>query len=166
MLSLVENFGLDLKLLVSQIFNFVLILIVFTFFVYKPLLKLIKEREEKIKAGLEKEKESSRRLLEIQEVFKNKIKEAEQKSIEILENARSEALVVKSEILNEAKKTETNIRKKAEEEAQLIKNEALKEAEKEIIGLVKAILIKTVKTNPQVVDESLLKRLVEETKKL
>ena len=49
--AFISQFGLDWKLFLSQLVNFILILIILTIFVYKPVLKIIKERNKKIKEG-------------------------------------------------------------------------------------------------------------------
>ena len=51
--GLLGKLGIDWKLFLSQAFNFFVLLGVLTFFVYKPLMTVIKERNKKIKTGLE-----------------------------------------------------------------------------------------------------------------
>ena len=52
--ELLFQLGINWKLFLSQAVNFFILLGVLTFFVYKPLIKVIKERNQKISEGLKK----------------------------------------------------------------------------------------------------------------
>ena len=52
--QLLSQLGIDWKLFLSQAVNFFILLLVLTFFVYKPLIKIVKERNKRIKEGLGK----------------------------------------------------------------------------------------------------------------
>ena len=84
--AFISQFGLDWKLFLSQLVNFTLILIVLSIFVYKPVIKIIKDRNARIKEGLDKAEEADIRLKEVDEIGKKKIKEAENTSINIIKN--------------------------------------------------------------------------------
>src|SRR5258708_1800420 len=85
------QFGIDWKLFVSQLVNFALILVFLRFFVYKPILKVIKERNEKIREGLNKAKEADIRLKEVDEINKEKIKEAQIASMNMMKATEKNA---------------------------------------------------------------------------
>ena len=74
--QLLFQLGIDWKLFLSQTVNFFILLIVLTFFVYKPLIKIIKERNQKIKEGLDKAEEADIRLKEVDNIIK-RIKDEE-----------------------------------------------------------------------------------------
>lgn len=50
--QLIEAFGIDLKLITTQIINFVVLAAALSYLLYKPVLKLLAEREEKIKQSI------------------------------------------------------------------------------------------------------------------
>src|SRR3989338_7233599 len=75
--GLIEQLGINWKLLLSQAVNFFILLLVLRFFVYKPLLIVIKERNKKIKQGLEKAEEADVRLKEVDIIAKKKLKKAD-----------------------------------------------------------------------------------------
>lgn len=66
--------GIDWRLLLSQAANFALLLIVLSIFVYKPLLKLMHDRQNKINEGLVKAKAADERLHEIDAIGKGKVR--------------------------------------------------------------------------------------------
>jgi len=107
--ELLFQLGINWKLFVSQLFNFFILLIVLTVFVYKPLIKIIKERSAKIKDGLEKANEADTRLKEIDALGKEKIKEAEQQGIEIVKATEEKAKILDKEIQDKADKKQKEI---------------------------------------------------------
>ncbi|MCX6721616.1 MAG: hypothetical protein NTY04_00250 [Candidatus Staskawiczbacteria bacterium] len=111
----VSQFGLDWKLFLSQLVNFALILIVLKFFVYNPVIKILKEKNKKIKEGLDKAEEAGVRLKEIDVIGKTKIKEAETTSINMIRDTEHRAKVLEQEL---HKKIEEN-QKKLEKEIEL-----------------------------------------------
>lgn len=50
--SLIEVFGIDLRLITIQVINFVVLATILTYLLYKPVLKMLNDREAKIKQGL------------------------------------------------------------------------------------------------------------------
>lgn len=162
--QLLFQLGIDWKLFLSQAVNFFILLAVLTFFVYKPLIKVIKERSVKIKEGLDKAEEADVRLKEIDEIGKGKIHEAEQKGIEIIK-----ATEVKAKQLD--KENQEKAEKKQKEVNELLKASFAKqqeEAKQKVLAeageLVKKAIIKTVQLNPDEIDNNLIKKAVNELK--
>ncbi len=74
MQQLVQQLGIDWRLLLSQAVNFALLLIVLRLYVYKPLLKIMHDRKLRIEEGLTKADEADRRLAETEEMRRQKMK--------------------------------------------------------------------------------------------
>jgi F-type H+-transporting ATPase subunit b len=160
--ELLEQLGINWQLFLSQAVNFFILLLVLTFFVYKPLIKIVKQRNAKIKEGLDKAEEADIRLKGIDEIGKGKIKEAEQQSIEIIKATEQKAKDLDKENQQIAEK-------KQKQAMELIKQNALKaqeEANREVLSkaseLVKKAIIKTVELKPEAIDEALIKKAVKE----
>ena len=160
--ELLFQLGINWKLFLSQVVNFFILLLVLTFFVYKPLIRIIKERSKKIKEGLEKAEEADVRLKEIDIIGAGKIREAEQKGIEIIK-----ATEVKAKILD--KENQEKAEKKQKDAQELLKLSILKQKEeareivlKDAVELVKKIVSKTVELNPKDIDDKLVKKAVSE----
>ena len=158
--ALLEQLGINGSLFLSQAVNFFILLIVLTFFVYKPLIKVIKQRNARIKEGLDKANEADIRLREVDNISKNKIKEAEQESIKIISETEEKARILDQE--NQKKAEE-----KQKEAMALIKKNALRaqeEANKAVLDkaadLVRKAIIKTVELEPDKIDEALIKKAV------
>src|SRR3990172_3790661 len=54
--------GFNLPALVAQLINFTLLLVLFSVFLYKPLMRVMDERRKRIEEGLEASDEAKRRL--------------------------------------------------------------------------------------------------------
>ena len=100
--QLIHAFGIDIKLIVVQIVNFGLLFWLLTYFLYKPVLKFLSEREAKIKQGIENAEEASVRLQEAESEKKEIVSEAHKEAENIAERARVHAGEKSSEIVSEA----------------------------------------------------------------
>ena len=160
--SLIENFGLDWRLLLSQAVNFSLVFIILKFTIYTPLLHMMAKRKKKIEDGIMKDEEGTRRLLEIATLEKERLKEAEAKALEIIhtgeEKAKQEGIKIIDSALKKKEEMEAIARARIEAE----KLRALKEAESQIQHLVKEVLIKAVSVKPEAVDDALIRKVAEE----
>ncbi|MCD6550312.1 F0F1 ATP synthase subunit delta [bacterium] len=143
-MHLLGELGIDLKLLIAQIINFVVLLWLLKRFLYQPILEILEERTKKIKR-IEKEKEEiERRKIEIQRKEEEIIKKTKEKTKEIIEQAK--------EISQEEKE---RIIKKAEEGAKLILREAREKAEVEIERLKEQERQEVIKKTQEVLKEVL-----------
>lgn len=164
MQQLLDQLGINWQLLISQAVNFVLLLVVLRFFVYKPLLTLLDKRRHKIEEGIVKAEEADRRLIEAEEVKKGKIKEAEAEAIGILKRTETDAKTLEAKLLAEMK------RKQAEESANL---QAVLRAQEETsrrateaaaAALVRQAIVRTVELSPEKIDDALIAKAVQEAK--
>ena len=99
MQQLLDNLGINWELLLSQAVNFALLLIVLRIFVYKPVLKLLRDRRERIEGGLIKADEAELPSPRGGCHWRGKIKEAEHEAINILKRTESEAKTLKKKFL-------------------------------------------------------------------
>jgi len=162
--AFISQFGIDWKLFLSQLVNFILILIILSIFVYKPVLKIIKDRNKKIKEGLDKAEEAGVRLKEIDNIGKTKIKEAENTSINIIKATEKKAKVLEQELQKKMGEDQTRMQKDLNESYKKQQEQAKDLVLKNAIELVKKTIIKTVELKPEAVDEALIKKAVENVK--
>ncbi len=125
-----EKLGIQLPLLLTQIVNFSIMLAVLTKLLYKPILKGLRQRQEKIAAGLafsEKAKVEEEKLAKKRQEL---LEEARQESKKIFEEAKKEAKKIKDEIVASGK-VELDVLKTRIEKELASKRD---EMEKEITG--------------------------------
>src|SRR3989338_7403572 len=91
MYELFEVFGVNWKLLLMQAFNFGLLLVVLTYFLYKPVLRIIDERRENVAEGVRNAEEALQNLAtsetEVKEIVTNASREAEARAEALLKDA-------------------------------------------------------------------------------
>jgi F-type H+-transporting ATPase subunit b len=128
-----ESLGVDIKLLVAQLTNFILFFLIFKKYIAKPFSNYLKEEKQKDKEKeilLQQTKEKEEALKAEEKKLKDKLKkEYEQALIQ----AKKEVKMMKSKLIEEAKKeaqeTLEKSRKQIEEERKKlekeIKNKAL-----------------------------------------
>lgn len=160
--ELLEQLGIDWKIFLGQIVNFFILLTVLWAFVYRPLIKIIKERNEKIKTGLQKAEEANVRLKEVDNIGKEKLKEAENQSIEIIKKTEQEAKDLEHNLQEKAEEKHKKSEEQFQEALKKQKEEAKGAVLKDAAELVKKVFIKTVGLKPDAVDEVLIKKAVED----
>lgn len=151
-----QSIGLDGTLLLSQAVNFLILLAVLRLFAYKPILKMLKERRARIEDGITKAEEADRRLKDINVLKKEKLQEAEQEGLALLQETEEKARHVEAHLLAQAHEKEADIIDKAQKLARVEQEEATKKIEREAAGLIKEAMIKTVELDPKAVDEQLI----------
>jgi F-type H+-transporting ATPase subunit b len=162
--AFISQFGIDWKLFLSQLINFVLILIVLKFFVYNPVLKILKERNKKIKEGLDKAEEAGIRLKEVDIIGKAKIKEAEATSMNLIKETENKAKVLGHELQKKLEDSQLKMQKELQDNYKKQQEQANDLVMKNAIELVKKTIIKTVELKPEAIDEALIKKAAEEIK--
>lgn len=162
--GLLEQLGINWQLFLSQAVNFFILLIILRYFVYKPILAVIKKRNEKIKQGLEKSKQADIRLKEVDVIARAHLKKADQESIEIIKITEQRARELQDSLQKKAEEHQRELMKQAQAGYKRQQEETRNLIYKEALELVKKALIRTVELKPQDVDEALIKKAVLEVK--
>ena len=135
MQEIIHAFGIDWRLIAIQVFNFGVLAGVLWYFLYTPVLKILAEREEKIKKGILDAEEAGTRMAEA-ETEKNAIlKSAHGEATLIVGRAAQHAEAKGQQILSEMSYKASRELTRAQTEAAQIKEKALKESEAEIAKL-------------------------------
>ena len=132
MSELFATFGVNWKLLLAQAVNFGLLLTVLTYFLYKPVLKIIDERREKVAEGVRKAEAATRRLQEAKTEGEGMVGEAARQAEGIVAEARTRAGERADEIVRTAESQAAATLKDAAARAKEAQRQALKESEREI----------------------------------
>ncbi len=162
--DLIEQLGINWKLLLSQAVNFFLILIVLKTFIYKPILDLLKKRSEKIEEGLAKAEEAGVRLKEVDNISKEKIKEAENTSLNIIKATQEKGKSLEQELVKKAEDKQKELLQKALSIFEKQKEEAKESAYKEAVAIVKSVIYKTVELDSEKIDKALIEKAISQVK--
>ena len=130
--ELFATFGVNWKLLFIQAINFGLLLSVLTYFLYKPILRIIDERREKIAEGVRTAEAAERKLADAKTESEGIVGSAAREAEGLVASARSRADEKGSEIMKAAEARAAATLKEAGERAEEAQRQALKESEREI----------------------------------
>ncbi len=134
--ELVKTFHIDIKLILAQIVNFVIVLVVLYKFAYKPILKAMNERSGKIEKGLKDAEDASRKVKEIEEREKEVMAQAKKEAQGIIKAAEESADKNKQEILAEAKNQSEKIMKDTESKIEEERKKMMAEIKAEVADMV------------------------------
>lgn len=135
MQEILTAFGIDWRLIVIQIFNFSILVGILWYFLYTPVLKLLSEREAKIKKGITDAEEAEKALLRADNEKTTILKEAHVEAGQIHARATLTAEEKTSSLIKEAEMKIARDIESAKGLAEELKTQALKESEAEVAKL-------------------------------
>lgn len=137
-MELIKQFGLDPVLLGAQIINFLVVLFLLRRFLYKPILGLLKKRQDVISEGLRKAEEGEKRFANVLEQEKTILKNAQVQAKRIIEDAKTESLEL-------SRQMEQNLKIKSEKmlnDTKLQIDKEVRETEKRLTTNIATIAVK------------------------
>ena len=99
---MVEALGIDLKEFIFYLINFVILIGILAKFLYKPFLKILDERRQKIQDALDSAEAMNRRADEKMDAYTKRIANVESEGREIIREAKSKADQEARAILDDA----------------------------------------------------------------
>ena len=103
-MQIFKDFGVNPVLLAAQIVNFLIILFVLKRFMYKPVITMLKKREDEIKKGLSDSEKNQKQLIETIEKEKAILQAARENADKMIAEAKLEATESKNQIEAATKK--------------------------------------------------------------
>ncbi len=103
-MEFLKHLGFDPIMLGAQILNFAIIFFLLKRFLYKPVMDMVKTREDKITQGLKEAEQARLKLEEATEEEKKILTKAQSQAKELLEESKKQALANASVIEEEANK--------------------------------------------------------------
>lgn len=162
MLEIFSKLGLDYKLIIAQAVNFVLLLVILQRLAYKPVLKMLKERTDKIDKSIKHAQKIEEELKNTEEIKLAEIKKVKKESQEIIKEAYEISEKRSQESIEKTKAKTQEIVEKAKQEIKAEKENSVQEAKKEIADISIQIAGKIIGKN---IDENKQKDLVNDVLK-
>ena len=134
--DLIHKLGIDWKLLLAQIVNFVILLFLLKKFLYKPLINLMNNRRQKIEEGLEKARKGEEEFQKIQELRDKELAKVQKEAEVIIQKAKEVGDKKQQEILKEAEEKTKKIIEEAKGRINIEKEKMLKEVRQDVANLV------------------------------
>lgn len=135
MSALFSTFGIDWHLLVAQVVNFTVLAVALTWFLYKPVLKMVKERTRVVAKGVEDAARAADMLESADGEALARVTAADNQAEIIVSVARESANTEKQRLLKEAEARAVAVTKDAEMRASEIAARQRRESEREVARL-------------------------------
>lgn len=132
MAELIENLEIKWQLLLAQAINFFILLFILKKFLYKPMLKFMRERREAIESGLKKSDLAEQKFQEMREIQARELTKTRQEAQKIVDEAKKRAEEAKAQIVADARKETEALFAKAEKDIEGLKSQRMQEAEAEL----------------------------------
>ena len=162
MSELFQALGINGKLLIAQLLNFLVVLFVLRWAVYKPLLSAMRKRRERIEFGIKGAEEADRRLAQVDSASQMRLRKADEAALAIVKDGEGMGKKRFQEIVHGAEQKADHLLKEA---ALLSKRREQEEKDRlmqEAHGIIKEALIKTVELDPAQIDDKLISRAIHE----
>lgn len=159
----VQALGIDGKLLLAQIINFIILLLILRKFLYGPLVGFMEKRRNDIAESLKKAEEIETRYQEFQVEHEKQRNEAKEEAAALIAEAKAAAEGIRQESLATTQAEAEKMLAKAAVEIEQQKATLLKELKKEVGSLVVAATEKIVsekvadKLDADTIDEAIRK---------
>ncbi len=142
--GIVGTFGLKADVFAAQLVNFLIILFVLWRWAYKPIIKILEEREVTIKKGLSDAEAAAVRLSKIEEEHSAVLAAARKEGAEFMKEAHGIAEKKRDELIQKSKdeigKLITEARKKISDERETAKEELKKEIAALVVATAELVL--------------------------
>ncbi len=131
-----EGLSIEPSTVAFQALNFLILLILLKMILYKPLLQLLKDREKRIREGVENAEKADRMLAESETTHQNILKTAKVESHGILETAKNSAEITRLAILDKAQTEANKLLENGRNIVDMEKSRAAQELKNEAVNLV------------------------------
>ena len=149
-------------LYIWTIITFLLVFYVIAKFAWKPLLKMLEERENLIKSSLDDAEKARQELEKINSESEVIISQARSEAQSILSDGKAAAEKIKDDTIAKAKDEASKIREDAKHQIQVEKDKAITDIKKEVVDLSISVAEKLINKNISEQDNS---SLIEESLK-
>ena len=120
-----EGLGINLPVLVSQLVSFLVLFIILRFVAYKPILKMLDERSQRIKESLEQAEVAKEQSMHAQDEIKKQVQDAGRQGQEIIARANQTSDEVRKKAQELAKQDAEVLIQRARQEIKAERDEAI-----------------------------------------
>lgn len=162
-MELLEKFGIDWRTILAQIINFTVVLLVLWKFAYKPILKALHDRSEKIAKSLKDAETIDEKMKNVAKQEEEMLKKAEEKTQDILASAHEKAKEDSAILMSKTKDEVRTVIDKARRDIQKAKDGLIEEVRGDIGVLVAEAVAKVLeekvhaKENERLIEKALEK---------
>ncbi len=152
--------GINLPQLVAQVVNFVVLLLILRLTLYKPILRMLDQRRERISEGLGAAEKARAEASDAQARIEEQLAEARGQGQEIVANAQQVAARIQDDARQQAERDREAAAERARQEIQLERDRAIADLRAEFAGITVTAAERVIR---QSLDDSAHQRIIEET---
>ena len=135
MQSIISTFHIDWKIIIAQAVNFAVVFVVLYIFALKPLNKLMSERSDKIKKGMNDAKANAALLEETKKLSDEILLKSKTESNKIYQEGKKELEKLRAENLDKIKNDEAEWQKKRIKQMEIDKKTIVESVKEDIVSL-------------------------------
>jgi F-type H+-transporting ATPase subunit b len=155
----IDALGLNVPALIAQLINFSILLLVFSLFLYKPLMKMLDERKRRIQEGLDASEEAKTRLAETEKEVAKELDKARQQGQTMVTEAQQAAARIQDEAHQVARAEADKLLERARSEIQLERDAAIAQIRSQFADLTVTAAERVIKRS---LDPAAHRQLIEE----
>ncbi len=148
----------DLTLLV-QIINFFILFGLLRWKLFRPLMRILQDRQDKITSDLNRAEEAKEEALKFKQDYEDKLKESFKEAQSIVNEATQKGEKIKAELMEKGREEVIKMKQEGQNQINLEKEKAIGELRKDVSGLAVNIASRLIKKN---IDEASNRELINE----
>ncbi len=160
-MDILVKLGINGSLLLAQIVNFAIVAGVLAYFVYRPLLRILDERRERIRKSMDDVVRIQHQVKELDELRQKRLIEADKEAGKILEKAKEQAEKMKHDILSAAHSEAGDILARGHQKIADDRRKVFEEAQKTLSTLIIRMTQKILEREFSAADQKRLVSLLE-----
>lgn len=138
-MDIATSLGINWKLLIGEIINFLVLLFILNKLVFKPLLKMMNERQKKIERGINQAAESEKRLKEISDLTKEIEQKTRKEANKLIDKGKENGQKERDRIIAQAKEDGIKLQKEADTQIAQEHKKALASVQSEVLEMSKKL---------------------------
>ena len=151
--------GINLPQLVAQIANFIVLLVILRLTLYKPILRMLDQRREKIAEGLGAAEQARAEASDAQERIQEQLDEARGQGQEIVANAQQVATRIQEDARQQSERDREASSERARQEIQLERDRAINDLRAEFAEITVTAAERVIRES---LDDDAHQRIIEE----
>jgi len=155
-MEILHAFGIDIRLLIANLINFLILVGVLFKFGYKPILKFVRERQAKIEQGIKDAEHAAQKLSDAAKAKEALLTEAHQEAQRILARAKEQSDVHTKAMIEKTQREARDIVERAKREIRLEQEQSLSAIRQETAALVLAVSEKLIRKKLNEKEDALL----------
>jgi F-type H+-transporting ATPase subunit b len=140
--KIISDFGVQPVLLAAQIVNFLILLFILNKLLYKPLLKVLEQRRQKVEESIKNAEKIEQKLLKTEEEYEKRIVEASKEGQKIIDEATKSASQIVSEAHQKAQSDIEEMMQKGQASIRMERDRMQQEMREELSDVVVTALEK------------------------